>query len=498
MARHDTIKKSKKADDEPPDADLLAHVRSLGLLTVEEYVAWCHEHGFSRRTAKHWRVRLKERAFAARSTAEARLVQKKQELRRPEQTIQAIFQGDLTEAKVTEPHLKAVCRLVAASKSCPRIRRSFLDLLQHTGRWADLFSTQPVISPIGRLDGNTYIGALLALAYHVGEWLRPVEEWKPQTHNARRQFSSLARHLLARWPVPAFLDSVWFKGVSEQAIRQQRWFLHVGRGENIRTADLPLPYTKRMAHHFMQAPGDYTVEAALRWGQIHALGGDARLIQAVVGTRLGSSFEQDDFWTTVLTFFVANPMLDLAHIGPIIDYLHHQKFTHQDVIVAAGLVERKPPPQPDLTMKGRTPASLLRQVEGWHQTLAKVKQPQAEWPPSGISHFELIEGSERGGSIRIWSIRELLSTKALVAEGRGMKHCVGSYARSCAHGVCSIWTLEAETFEGRSKLLTIEVQNATKLICQARGKCNALPAEKHRGILRRWAEQAGLQLAHYL
>ena len=100
--------------------------------------------------------------------------------------------------------------------------------------------------------------------------------------------------------------------------------------------------------------------------------------------------------------------------------------------------------------------------------------------------------------MKIWTITELLSTKALVAEGRKMKHCVATYAHSCASGACSIWTLEAETFEGRAKILTVEVQNAARLICQARGQCNMLHGEKHRGILRRWAEQAGLQVASYI
>ena len=72
------------------------------------------------------------------------------------------------------------------------------------------------------------------------------------------------------------MDSVWFLGNGRGAVQQHEWFLQVGRGQNIRTADLPLPYMKRMAHHFMQAPADFTVEAALRWGQIHGLGGDAR------------------------------------------------------------------------------------------------------------------------------------------------------------------------------------------------------------------------------
>ena len=167
--------------------------------------------------------------------------------------------------------------------------------------------------------------------------------WKPQTHNSRRQFASLARHLFAEWPVPAFMDSGWFLGNGRGAIQQQEWFLHVGRGQNIRTADLPLPYTKRMAHHFMQAPADLTVEAALRWGQIHGLGGSERLARAVLGTRLGTSFGHDDFWITVLQFFIANPMLDLAHVGPIIDYIEQQRFVSQDVFVAPGVVERKAP-----------------------------------------------------------------------------------------------------------------------------------------------------------
>jgi hypothetical protein len=58
--------------------------------------------------------------------------------------------------------------------------------------------------------------------------------------------------------------------------------------------------------------------------------------------------------------------------------------------------------------------------------------------------------------------------------------------------------MELETDDGRSKELTIEVLNANKVICQARGKCNQMPTEKQKGILRRWAEQAGLQVASYL
>jgi len=145
-------------------------------------------------------------------------------------------------------------------------------------------------------------------------------------------------------------------------------------------------------------------------------------------------------------------------------------------------------------MKGRTSASLLRQADLWHRELATAEQPTADWRPSGIVPFEFVEG-EASENPKIWSISELLSTRALFAEGRMMNHCVAAYADSCADGASSIWTLEVQTPEGRSKVLTVEVQNATGLICQARGKCNALPDDKHRGILRRWAAEAGLKLA---
>jgi hypothetical protein len=152
-----------------------------------------------------------------------------------------------------------------------------------------------------------------------------------------------------------------------------------------------------MAHYFLQAPADLTVEAGLRWGQIHALGGSERLVRAVIGTRPGTDFQNEEFWVTVLQFFIANPMLDSAHVGPIIDYIHQQRFVAQDVFVAPGVVERRGPAQPNFTMRGRTPASLLRQVEAWHRTLAKREQPKAEWPRSRIDAFEFVEGAERGG-----------------------------------------------------------------------------------------------------
>ncbi len=482
-----------------PDPDLIRHIRSLGLQTVAEYRRWCADNGFGRGLQKHWRVRCRERAHATRSVADARLLQKKQERRRPDQVIRKICNGDLTERDVTQPELLAICRAVAGQKKHTIDRRILTPLLLHVQSRANLLTPQPVIERFGHQAGNTYAEALARVAAHRRWWLRPLADWKPRTRNARRQFASLLRHLFARYDVPQFFDSAWFAGSGGDAYRQQCWYVQVARGTNIRRCDLPIPYTKKMSHYFMQAPSDLTVNEALRWGQVHALGGDARLARALLGTRIGQTFEHDDFWITVVRWFIGQAMLDTESYGPIIDYVQHQRFGPRPAAQIRVRHDDPPPPEPNLTMNGRTADSLLRQVTAWHRRLAGDNTYQiSEWRPSGIDAFEFLEGAEQSQNLKCWTIRELLSSRALFAEGRKMKHCVATYASSCARGASSIWTLEIESFEGRAKVLTIEVRNAARQICQVRGKANRSATDKERAILRRWATKAGLTIASYV
>ena len=129
-----------------------------------------------------------------------------------------IFNGELREEEVTQPSLKAVCRACQSAQESRRTRVAFHDLLQQVSARSGLVSGQPVIGHYGWQAGNTFVDGLLALARHSRNWIRSVAAWKPQTHNTRRQFASLARHLFAEWPVPAFMDSVWFLGNSRQAV----------------------------------------------------------------------------------------------------------------------------------------------------------------------------------------------------------------------------------------------------------------------------------------
>ena len=54
-------------------------------------------------------------------------------------------------------------------------------------------------------------------------WIRPCESWRPETENLRQAFRSLAFHLLMRYPVPGFMDSVWDLAAGPGGFRQQSW-----------------------------------------------------------------------------------------------------------------------------------------------------------------------------------------------------------------------------------------------------------------------------------
>ncbi len=347
---------------------------------------------------------------------------------------------------------------------------------------------------LGGRGAPQFARALLALSAHAGRWVREPEGWEPRSHNAYRQFHSLVRHLTARYEVPTFLNTAWLEGLTPKGVVHQRWFLHVAQGQNIRTAvGLPVPLSKRQAHLYLQAPDDFDVLTAIRWAQVLDLGGDERLVRSVVATCIGTEFGHDEFWVTVFRWLVAQPMLDGVHHGPLIDYLYDRKFV-ASVPNPNATLPGQPlllPPQPNLTMKGRDPETLLRSVADWHRRLNRQKAARVTyWEPSGIPPFRHEEGKDENR--KVYTITELLCSRDLEAEGRAMSHCVGTYSGSCASGRVSIWSLRLSDAVGlETLLLTLEVLTQDRQIVQARQKYNKLPNPRELAILNRWAGAGG-------
>ena len=174
------------------------------------------------------------------------------------------------------------------------------------------------------------------------------------------------------------MDSAWLDGLTPQSVKHQGWYKHIARGQSIRTADnLPLPLTKGQAHAFLGAPDDFDIPTAFRWALVIDNGGDERLVRSLLGTRIGTTFEDEEFWNSVVAFFIAHPELEADQYGPIIDFLHNQKFVPSVPNPLAGQTGQPPviPPQPNLCMKGRTPDSLTRAICAGTATWQR-----AEWP----------------------------------------------------------------------------------------------------------------------
>ena len=150
--------------------------------------------------------------------------------------------------------------------------------------------------------------ALLALSAHRRDWIRSPDVWEPPLGDPRQQIASLIRHLLAVYDVPRFFDAAWTEGLTPDGVKYQRWFKHVATGRNPRTLnDLPIPMTKRMAHHFLKAPDDLGILAAIRLGQVISLGGHEAMARSLLATRIGTDFREHEFWTSVIRWFISHP-----------------------------------------------------------------------------------------------------------------------------------------------------------------------------------------------
>lgn len=494
------------------DAAFLRHLRDLGLGSVKEYRRWCTEHGFSRGIKKHSRLRSDELA-AFRSIIHADQNDRRRfERRHPSDVLLGLCRGTLSESDTSLPGFRSLARAIKASyKSTgePTLHgESLTTFVSHLVSVRAKFLDDILdASTITETSGST-LNALLYVVRYRRMWVRDLDTWKPRSRSPRKQFAALLRHLFARYDdLPAFFDAAWFASNGAAAANRRRWYIDVAAGGNIRHCNLPIKYTKRMAHYFMRSPNTVTIDQAVRWGQVRGLGGSERLSKSVISTRLGDDFANDDFWITVLRWLIDQPMLDPIHVGPIIDFIHHQRFVPVHALIHADDARALDDPgvarEPNFTMRGRTPETLLRQVDRWHNRLATDNRHQARsWTRSPIGEFQLIEGAtdseSLGDNACLWTIRELLSTSSLVAEGRSLRHCVASYANSCAHRLTSIWTLEKETNHGIQKLLTVEVNPRTKAIIQVRGRNNRLATQQEQGILRRWASKAGLKITAHM
>lgn len=317
--------------------------------------------------------------------------------------------------------------------------------------------------------------------------LRPLKEWKPQGKSASALFRSLGGHLIAKYPMPPFIWSGFFGEANRRVFPSMIEHLAGGGSlvEYIKTRNFPIKLTRKQCHEFMKSPADLPIVHALRRTQVLGTGGSARLLQALVATRLGTDIlfcQDEEFVQSVIQWFANQPMLDPNQVGPLFDYVQYCRA--QDL---------------NYTLKGRTGLSLMRAMEAWHADTARNGMRNykgaAIFKSSGFQGAEY-DFSRRDSSgndlVEIWRIKEILTAKDLAAEGKRQGHCVFSYNRRIETGVVSIWVLSKEDNKSRDEhggvwhMLTLEVSNAQRLVVQARGRFNRPATAQEKGLIQRW------------
>lgn len=464
------------------------HLEALQMRSVEAYLSWCTEHNFPRAVHKSAIQRERERAFARRASCNAALTSMRRERVPRHGILRAIAAGG--DGLPTD--LAPVAQLLQESHTSSIQRgfcRELVTLIAH--RAPRLLAPRGAgRAPLATL--GTFLSGLVRMA-NVPR-VRSLDSWRPRSRNDSRALLSLAHHLFARWPTPPCLDQAWFDA-SEDGEPHRRWFVALGAGASVRSIELPIVCTRRIAHHFANAPRDYTVPEALRYAQVIASGGTLAVAEALRGTRLVElPFDHEDFWSTVVSFLARHEISSPGEAGAIVDYVQVMRFGTEPYVGADGRTHRDPPEFPELSLAGRTPRSLLRDVEAWHRRLGVGIDDGVTWEPSGLPGYR----SASADGSRVTTVRELLSGGELRREGSRMRHCVATYAGLCKRGRSSIWAIEERTEGALHKLLTVEVRNDLQRVVQAQGKCNADPCPQARSVLERWARGAKLELPSWI
>jgi hypothetical protein len=366
---------------------------------------------------------------------------------------------------------------------------AFHELLRNVRKRARRLLDAPIVD-----DRHAGVEALVNLSRFGGAHIRTMANWPGTSGSWRQAVSSVAHHLICRYPVPPFLAEAWY-AADACAERKREWFVAHARGASFRSLDLPITMTRKMEHIFLASHDHLGVEHAIRRAELLGLGAPDELAQAVLATRSAKDLRNGDFWRTVWHFLIANgKAIEKTQIGPIIDFI--QAIRHERVVVETpeGIVFRDPP-QPSFSMKGRTVQSILGLMRDWHRSLG-IGNGGLTWGPSPLRPMLIEEpGEDPSAAPVVWQLFELTSGAQLRMEGAALRHCVASYADRCWRGSSRIWSLRRSRGERVQHVLTVEVDMRKRAVVQARGWRNRAASGKPQRLLRDWAIRERLRLA---
>lgn len=323
---------------------------------------------------------------------------------------------------------------------------------------------------------------LIDMASRSAAWLRAPEDFRPRTTHGRDQLPELIRYLFESYRVPAWMRAA----LAPRRGRPGRapafgWYVHVARGNNLRSAPaLTLPLSRKAAHEALRAPARHRPEQALLYGYLQANAAPPAVrdrLLLVAGTR---DFSLDQPWLKLFEKMARTPTLAAEQVRPLLEYARarREEGTSIDLPVAVLLrgMERH--------------AAIVRQAVVRQRALQYGSAFDERW----ASHVPVppCEGSSEHGD---YTISELRSFRELFEEGQIMHNCVFTYAAAARAGTVSIWSLRL-THAGREvSRVTLRVAPAERALVEARRPCNHAIQPHERDLLQKWASSQGLALA---
>lgn len=318
------------------------------------------------------------------------------------------------------------------------------------------------------------IQALFNMVQNKACWKKDLFKWKPVTKQAATQVKELASYLFCKYKVPDFL----YQGLYEtKNLQHLEWLIHLGDGGKVKEMKkIPIPFSQKMGHYFLNAPATFSVAEALRWAQVKGLNGEDRLAERIAYSWIGTKPYSDEvFWEGFIQLVINGGMFNLNKLTELIDYVREERRVNINY-----------------SLKGRTLLSLFRQSDAWHNRFSG-NRANLVWKPSGIEGYKTEKRSE------VVVLEELTASRKLSEEGKAMKHCVGSYAFYCAKGKSAIFSLRK--YSGGVLLdimATIEVNLSLQRIVQAKAKMNKPINEEAKKYIEVWAMHEGLAINPYL
>jgi PcfJ-like protein len=336
--------------------------------------------------------------------------------------------------------------------------------------------------------------------------LRDARAWRPQikTRDVARLRLAAARYLFARYTVAEHLEQIWMdcSGLAPaEIILRKRWYIVAAGGGSLHREEAGAWLSRKEVHAFLNPPPHLGFEAAIWQAIARSYSNDPAIVLRIARSRIAQTPRAElGFWREVVRFFCAHPTT-VEEMDDLRDYL-------------ADCRRRNP----EFGLKGRTLASLGRQMREWHRDLEAIRRieaarrraeaAQARVRGQALAREPAGDGSWPGAAIADWSwspavkdrsnreehlVIQLRTAADLVAETRAMHHCVASYAPKCIAGHASIWSLRRRAAGHTDRILTIELDRQCRAI-QIRGFANRTPRTEERKLLERWAKARGIDL----